>query len=282
MQARADKFLAQGVTTLEVKSGYGLDLESEIKCLRAASQIKGPRIVRTFLGPHAKAPEFKDINEYFETVLEKILPRIAEQKLADRVDIFIEKGFFSAEQGEKYFKKAKSLGLDITAHVEQLSNSGGTRAALQFEACSVDHLVEIDTVEREKLAKSQTVAVLLPTSDFYLKISYPPARELIDQGACVALSTDFNPGTSPTQDLSFVGILARVEMKMALPEVLSAWTFGAAKALKMHSSLGSLEVGKQCDFIILDASWRELFYSVGSHPIRSVWRNCQKVFEKKF
>ena len=115
-----------------------------------------------------------------------------------------------------------------------------------------------------------------------MKMKYPKARELIDAGACVALSTDYNPGTSPTQDLSFVGVLARLEMRMSLPEVLSAWTIGAAHALEMGSKLGSLEEGKLCDFIVLDGSYRELFYSVGHHPVTSVWKEGLKIDEKKF
>ena len=282
MQNRANRFVEQGITTLEVKSGYGLDLESEMKSLKVAAEIHGPRVVRTFLGPHSKPPEFATVDEYFEFVMEKLLPEIAKKKLTERADIFIEKGFFTAEQGERYFKKAKSLGLDITAHVEQLSNSGGTSAALKNKALSVDHVIELKEDEITRLAKSETVAVLLPASDFYLQVKYPPARSLIDQGACVALSTDFNPGTSPTQDLSFVGVLARIEMKMSLPEVLSAWTIGAAKALKKQAIVGSLEVGKQCDFICLDADWRTLFYSVGHHPVTQVWKDARKLFEKKF
>lgn len=282
MQKRVNRFVEQGVTTLEIKSGYGLDLDSEMKSLRAAAKIQGPRVVRTFLGPHSKPPEFETIDTYFEFVLERLLPEIAREKLAERADIFIEKGFFSSEQGERYFQKAKSLGLSVTAHVEQLSRSGGTAAALQSGALSVDHVVEINSDEINKIAKSQTVAVLLPASDFYLKMKYPSARALIDQGACVALSTDYNPGTSPTQDLSFVGVLARVEMKMSLPEVLSAWIYGAAKSLKKQADVGSLEVNKSCDFICLDANWRELFYSVGHHPVTQVWKSQQKLFEKKF
>lgn len=282
MQKRAQRFVEQGVTTLEIKSGYGLDLDSEIRCLTAAGRIKGPRVVRTFLGPHAKPPEIATLDEYFEEVIENILPQIVRYKLADRADIFVEMGFFTPDQACRYFEKAKSLGLDLTAHVEQITHSGGTEMALRFEPVSVDHVIQLQPKEIEALAKSNTTAVLLPASDFYLKMKYPPARELIDQGARVALSTDFNPGTSPTQDVSFVGVLARIEMKMTLPEVLAAWIIGAAYALKKQADLGSLEVGKSCDFICLGSDWRSLFYSVGDHPVTEVWKEGQKLFEKKF
>jgi imidazolonepropionase len=284
MQKRADRFVEQGITTLEIKSGYGLNEETELKSLRLAGQVVGPRIVRTFLGAHSKPPEFSSINEYFEYVLAVLLPKVAKEKLAERVDIFIEKGFFSAEQGSRLFAAAKSLGLRATAHVEQLSHSGGTSAGLASAIDSVDHLVEISDEEIEKLASSTTTAVLLPASDFYLRMKYPRARAMIDAGAIVALSTDYNPGTSPTQDLSFIGVLARLEMKMTLPEVLAAWTVGASTALGKQSVLGSLETGKSCDFSVLDGHVRELFYSVGHHPVSSVWKDGIKIKtnQKKF
>jgi imidazolonepropionase len=282
MQKRADRFVEQGVTTLEIKSGYGLDVDAEIRSLTAAGRVEGPRIVRTFLGPHAKPPEIATYDEYFEHVIENILPQIVRYRLADRADIFIEQNFFTPSQGQRYFEKAKSLGLDLTAHVEQLTHSGGMSMAMKYDPVSVDHVIQLHDSEITALAKSNTTAVLLPASDFYLKMKYPPARALIDQGARVALSTDFNPGTSPTQDLSFIGVLARIEMKMTLPEVLAGWIIGSAYALKKQADVGSLEVGKSCDFICLGSDWRTLFYSVGDHPVTEVWKDGKKLFEKKF
>lgn len=271
-QKRADRYFRQGVTCLEVKSGYGLDLETEIRSLQVARALKGPAIVTTYLGAHSRSPDHPDFESYMKRILDEVLPRVAAEKLADRVDIYIEKGFFTPELARAYFARAKELGLPITAHVEQLSDSGGTEVALDANAQSVDHVVYLGANTQARLARSQSTAVLLPSSDFYLRMRYPPARELIDQGARVALSSDFNPGTSPTQDLSLVGVLARLEMKMSLAEVLAAFTVGAAWALGKSASLGSLEVGKQCDFSVLQGSWRELFYSVGHHPVRAVAR----------
>lgn len=276
-QARVDRFVAQGVTTLEVKTGYGLGIESEMKCLQVARALRGPKIIVTFLGPHARSPDYADTDSYLNALCETFLPQIAREKLADRVDIYIEKGFFSLEQARSYFDCAHKLGLAITAHVDQLSELGGTDAALPFEPQSVDHVVYIGENTIRKLAQSETTAVLLPASDFYLKMKYPPARALIDAGARVALSTDFNPGTSPTQDLSFAGVLARVEMKMTLPEVISAFTLGAAWSLGRAHRVGSLEPEKACDFITLNGSWRELFYSVGHHPVAQVFKAGEKI-----
>jgi imidazolonepropionase len=141
-----------------------------------------------------------------------------------------------------------------------------------MKALSVDHAVNINDQDVSALAQLDTTVVLLPTSDFYLKISYPPARKLIDAGARVALATDFNPGTSPTQDLSFVGVLARLEMKMSLPEVIAAYTYNAAAALGISESVGSLEVGKEADFVVLSDVWQNLFYEVGYHPVKNTYR----------
>ncbi|MGZ3722741.1 MAG: imidazolonepropionase [Bdellovibrionales bacterium] len=274
-QARANRFLRQGVTTLEVKSGYGLDLETEKRSLEVARGLKGPRIVTTYLGAHSKSPEFPDLETYLKMICDQVMPEIAAKKLADRVDIYIEGGFFTKEQAKTYFSRARELGLGITAHVEQLSDSGGIEAALAFQPQSLDHVVFASDQAVVKLAKANTTAVLLPTSDMYLRMQYPPARKMIDAGVRVALSTDFNPGTSPTQDLSLVGVLARLEMKMSLAEVISAYTLGAAFALGKESELGSLTPGKQCDFISLSGSWRDLFYAVGEHPVSQVFKSSE-------
>ncbi len=280
-QKRADRFLEQGVTLLEVKSGYGQDTDTEIKSLRVARRIQGPEVVTTYLGPHSRSPDYADLESYLRAIIAEILPRLQKEKLADRADIYIEKGFYSRELARSYFEALKSLNIPVTAHVEQLSDSGGALEALGFKPQSLDHLVYLSPEAIGQVAQSSTTAVLLPASDFYLKMRYPPARALIDAGARVALSTDFNPGTSPTQDLSLVGVLARIEMKMTLPEVIAAFTYGGASALGRQAQLGSLEKGKRADFVVLDGTWRELFYSVGHHPVNSVWKAGTKLFIQK-
>jgi imidazolonepropionase len=263
-QQRVDQFLSQGVTTLEIKSGYGLNLESELKCLKVAKSLQGPEIVTTFLGAHAKPPEFEKYEDYLDHLIEEVLPVIKKQKISNRVDIFIENGFFEKAASRDYLKKAKDLGFQITIHADQLSLSGGTELALELNALSADHVIQIDPMLINKIAKSKTVAVLLPAADLYMKCAYPKARELIDAGARVALSTDFNPGTSPTQDLALVGLLARLEMKMTLAEAITAYTFNAAAALALENKIGSLEVGKSANFISIKNDWNQLFYSAGA------------------
>lgn len=274
----ATNFLKQGVTTLEVKSGYGLDLKNELKILKVARKYKTLRVVTTYLGPHAKAPEASSVNEYFETVF-KDLDAVKKSKLADRVDIFIEKNYFSGEQAKRYFAKAKNLGFQIVSHTNQLNPSDGVLISTQAGAVSCDHLNYLEEKDIHALSVSHATCVFIPTADFYLKIPYPPARKLIDAGARVALSTDFNPGSSPTQDLNFVGLVARREMKMSLPEVISAWTVGASYALSLEKEVGSLTVGKSADFVVLDGSWRDLFYRVGASQIQQVYYKGQKTLK---
>ncbi len=265
-QSRVDTFLKQGVSTLEIKSGYGLDLKNEIKVLQVIQKLKGPRIISTFLGAHALPPEFKTHAQYLDYLAEIVLPRIKSKKLSERVDIFIENHFFEKKEAEVFLKKSKQLGFQITIHANQLSLSGGAELAVQLGARSADHVIHLTDELIQKLAESSCVAVLLPAADLYMKCSYPPARKLIDAGATVALATDFNPGTSPTQDLSLVGLLARLEMKMTLPEVFSAYTRGAAKALGIENTEGDLQIGKKANFISTSAELSDFFYSAGHTP----------------
>lgn len=272
------EFVRQGVTTLEVKSGYGLNHKEEIRLLGLIAKVKQINIVSTYLGPHAKSPEQPDFSLYIDEIIKKTLPEVKRKKLSHRADIFVEQGYFSLEMGERYWRAAKDYGMDLVGHVEQLTSTSGAIAAARMNAVSVDHLVCLNDSEINELANSETTCVLLPTADFYLKMAYPAARRLIDAGARVALATDFNPGTSPSTDLSLVGVLARLNMRMTLSEIISAYTIGAAHALKLADSIGSLEAGKAADFVVLENSWRELFYQVGKMPILSTWSKNKRIY----
>lgn len=278
-QERADQFVAQGVTTLEIKSGYALNLKDEVKMLQAAQKVMGPRTVSTFLGAHALPPEFKTYEDYLEFLAAQVLPVVKKKKLATRVDVFIEKGFFPPEASEKYLRKAQELGFDVLVHADQLSLSGGSDVAVRIGALSGDHLLQVSDAEIRNLAKSETTCLLLPAADLYMKTKYPPARAMIDAGARVALATDYNPGSSPTQDLNLVGLLARLEMKMTLPEVIAAYTVGAAHALKLQNEVGSLEVGKSADLLCIESDWRTLFYNVGKVEKKTVFSRGRKIFD---
>lgn len=265
-QSRVDRFLKQGVSTLEIKSGYGLDLKTELKILKVINSLFGPRIISTFLGAHALPPEFNSHKEYLNYLADVVLPEVKKKKLSERVDIFIESKFFEKLDAEVFLQAARKLGFQITIHANQLSLSGGAELALKLGAKSADHVIHLTDAAIQNFAKSDCVAVLLPAADLYMKCNYPPARKLLDAGATVALATDFNPGSSPTQDLSLVGLLARLEMKMTLPEVFMAYTSGAAKALGIEHQEGSLSVGKKANFISTAAELSDFFYSAGYMP----------------
>lgn len=268
-QEKVNHFVKQGVTTLEIKSGYALNAKDEIKMLQVANSLSGVRVVPTFLGAHDLPPEFKTHSEYLNFILKEVLPVVKKKKLSKRVDIFIEKGFFEHKVGHEYLQAAQSMGFDVIVHADQLSLSGGSDVAVNLKALSADHLLQITQPEIKKIAQSEVTCVLLPAADLYMKKNYPPARELISAGARVALATDFNPGSSPTQDLALVGLLARLEMKMTLPEVIAAYTVGASYALGLQNHVGSLELGKSADLVSTSKSWTDLFYSVGDNSIET-------------
>ena len=272
LQARLHEFLRQGVSTVEVKTGYGLDEKSELGQLRLLQKIKSPmKIVPTFLGAHALPPEFSTTKDYIDYLLLKVLPVVQKKKLAHAVDIFVENGFFSSDLAEVYLRQAQRLGLALHIHADQLNQSGGTQLAVNKKALSAAHVLQVDDHQIRRLASSSVTAVLLPLADLYMKCSYPRARAMIEAGVRVALATDFNPGTAPSQDLTLVGLLARLEMKMSLPEVICAYTYAAASALGLASECGYLEVGKRADFISIEADWDQLFYSAGHSPVIETW-----------
>lgn len=278
-QTRVDRFIRQGVTTIESKSGYGLNLAAESKLLEVSQKLKGARIVPTFLGAHAIPPEFRELGAaaYLEHLIEKVLPQINRRKLSRRVDIFVERGYFTEEIARPYLQHAKAMGFDLVVHADQLTRSGGARLAVELGAKSADHLLQIDSEDIQQLAQSDVTCVLLPNADLYMKCPYPPARDLIDNGARVALATDFNPGSSPTQDTALAGVLARTQMKMSLPETLVAYTVGAAHALGLQSHLGALTMGRFADFLVLDGPLEEMFLEIGRQPVRAVYREGRQL-----
>jgi imidazolonepropionase len=273
LSQRLSNFLKQGVTTVEVKSGYGLSVKDELRLLKIIKQQTSPvHVVSTFLGAHALPPEHATTDEYLQE-LQKALPIIAKQKLASRVDIFIEKNYFSVDESRRFLTIAKESGLDVTIHADQLTRTGATALAVDLKALSADHVICIDQKDIEKAALSEMTCVLLPTADFYLRCPYPPARQLIDRGARIALATDFNPGTSPTQNIQWVGLLSRQEMRMTLPEVFCAMTMGSSYALGLEDSHGFLMPGANADFYVSDKSWDQFFYDLSPVPMNSVWVN---------
>lgn len=270
-------FLKQGVTTVEVKTGYGLNSESELKLLKAIKSHKSPiEVVPTFLGAHAIPKEMN--SAAYLAQLKKDLAVIAKKKLATRVDVFIEDGYFSISESREYLMYAKKLGFQLCIHADQLSRTGATVLAGEVGALSADHSICVSDADIKKVAQSKLTCVLLPSADLYIHSPFPPARKMIDAGVRVALSTDFNPGTSPSQSVQLVGMLARLKMNMSLPEVFAAWTVGASYALGLEDRRGVLLPGFDADFFISDSSFVDFFYDLILPHVSSVWiKGVQKV-----
>ncbi len=262
--SRLDESYRHGVRTIEIKSGYGLSWESELKTLRVIKRLSETRtnmtIVPTFLGAHDFPKDFSR-SDYIRELSETMLPAVAKENLAQFCDVFIDQGFYTVEEGRKILGVAKKLGLKIKIHADELQNTESASLACELGACSCDHLLKISDVGIAKLAASRTTAVLLPGTAFYLKAPHAPARKLIEAGARVALSTDFNPGTCPTLNLPTIMTMGALYLGMNPAELFAAVTYNAACALDLQKSKGSLEVGKDADLSILPyASFEELYY----------------------
>jgi imidazolonepropionase len=260
----------QGTTTVEAKSGYGLTVESEIKALdaiRIAAASWPGTVIATLLGAHVVPREFQGRSEeYVELVCQKMIPLVAQRKLAQFVDVFTDRGAFSAEETEKIFDAAKQHGLGVRAHVCQLSATE-LRPLLRFKVASLDHLDHVSDADINLLAKTETIATLVPGANYFLGLEkFPPARKLIDGGAAVALATDYNPGSSPTSSMPFVLSLACTHLKMTPAEAIAAATFNGAWALRLQERKGSIEPGKDADLAVFDVGdYREIAYWVASN-----------------
>lgn len=259
-QARVQEFKRQGVVLLESKSGYGPDLKTELKILEVNDSLKGIDVVSTFLGLHAVHGKSKQ--DYVHDVIYKYLPQVHKKTKTRHADIFLDEGYFEDVDLNVLVYEIKKLGWTFTAHTDQLSSSGAGLKASQLGARSISHCVQMKDSEIQKVSKTETVFNLLPAADFYLKIKYPKARHMIDSGGKVSLATDFNPGSSPTMNVNFVGVLARLEMKMTLPEVIAAYTYNAASSLNRQKTHGALAAGYTAKIQSIQSSWRDLFYSV--------------------
>jgi imidazolonepropionase len=259
---------------VEIKSGYGLSLADELKCLEAIAELnaEGPaELVPTFLGAHAIPSEFRhDRDGYIRLVTKEMLPEIARCRLAEFCDVFCERDVFTLAESEHILTRAAELGFRLKLHADELTPLGGAELAARLAAVSADHLLCISEAGIEALARSHTVATLLPGTAFFLGLPYAPARRLIERGLAVALASDCNPGTCLTENLPLVGAMACTQMKMLPAEVVTALTLNAAAAVNRSDRLGSIEVGKQADLIVCDVpDYRHLFYHFG---VNHVWR----------
>lgn len=280
LKKRALRHLREGVTTCEVKSGYGLDLESELKILRVINEAEKELpvdLIPTALSAHIRPFDFQGSNQdYLEYVLEEILPVVKEEALADRADIFIDEGAFSLEEGELFIQRAKELGFDLTIHSDQFT-PGSSALAVKYGAMSADHLESITEDDMALFAGSDTVAVALPGCSVGLGMNYTPARKLLDTGASLAISTDWNPGSAPMGDLLLQASLISASEKLSTAETFAAITFRAAKALGLKDR-GVLAEGMLGDFILFPVDdYREILYSQGKIKPYSVWKRGMEV-----
>jgi len=280
--AALKQFAAHGTTTLEAKSGYGLDVASELKILRLHKELATEQpleIVSTFLGAHVVPEEYRGkaggAERYIKLIEENLLPEIGEKRLAEFCDVFCDRDAFSVEQSKRVLQAGRQWGLAPRLHAEQLSRTGAARLAILMRAASCDHLEKVNKSDIQALGKSDTVATLLPGCDFHLGLKqYAPARALIEAGAIVSLATDYNPGTSPTLSMPMILSLACAQLRMTPAEAIAAATINAAYALRREKTAGSLEVGKQADIAVFDvADYREIPYYFGvSHCWMTVKR----------
>ena len=279
---RLDSFLAHGVTTIEGKSGYGMNLETELKQLRVMKKLQEQHpidIVPTFMGAHAVPPEFKGReDEYVDHLIQDMLPVVATEKLAEFNDVFCEKGVFTPEQSERILEAGKLFGLTPKIHADEIEPYGGAEIAAKIGAISAEHLLKASDEGIQAMAKAGTIACLLPATALYLREEAAKGRKMIDEGVAVAISTDCNPGSSPTTSMPLVMNLACISMRLTPAESLTAATYNAACAINRQDLVGSLEVGKQADIVLWNTkNYQELQYLFGVNHVKAVWKNGIKV-----
>lgn len=277
---RLDSMLAQGVTTVEGKSGYGLDIDTELKQLKVMEMLNKDHVLDiqpTFLGAHA-IPMGSDADEYVDFMIEKALPRMKD--LSVFCDVFCEEGVFSVRQSEKLLLSAKRLGYKLKIHADEMIPLGGAELAAALGATSADHLLAASDAGIIQLAGSDTVATLLPCTAFCLGKPYANARHMIDSGCAVAIATDYNPGSCYTNSIPLLLALSVINMNMTAPEALTAITLNAAAAIAESDRIGSIQTGKKADLVILkEADYRFLFYNTAMNQIEKVIKNGKIVYQ---
>jgi imidazolonepropionase len=284
-KARLDSMLSFGVTTVEGKSGYGLDEHTEIKQLEVMAELDRTHpadVVRTFLGAHAVPQAYKGKpDDFIDFLISQVMPKIAERHLAEFCDIFCEKNVFSIEQSRRLLSKAKSLGFRLKLHADEIVSLGGAELAAELGAVSADHLLHASKQGIADMAKAGVIAVLLPGTAFSLKEKYADARYMIDQGCAVALATDMNPGSCFTESMPLIFALATLYMGMKPEEAVTAMTLNAAAALDRADRIGSIDPGKKGDIVILEfPSCKYIPYHIGVSTVEKVIKNGKLVFDK--
>ncbi|WP_047789052.1 imidazolonepropionase [Tenacibaculum mesophilum] len=280
---RLEEVIALGTGAVEIKSGYGLTVDAELKMLRVIKKLRenyNIPVKATFLGAHAFPTEYKNNREgYINVIIEEMLPKVAEENLADFVDAFCETGYFSVEDTDRILTAAQQYGLTPKVHVNQFTTIGGVQVSIKHNALSVDHLEVMNTEDIEALKGTQTMPVALPSCSYFLSIPYTPARDIINAGLPLALATDYNPGSTPSGNMNFVVATACIKMKMTPEEAINAATINGAYAMNLSNEVGSITKGKKANLILTKEipSYGFLPYSFGSNLIDSVFINGKEV-----
>ena len=281
-----DRMLEFGVTTVEEKSGYGLELNTEIKQLEVARALDKNHpvdLVHTFLGAHAVPEEYKENHKaYIDILVDVMMPKIKDMGLAEFCDVFCEKGVFTIEESEYILQKAKEMGYKLKIHADEIESLGGAELAAKLGCVSADHLMAASDEGIKMMAENNVVANILPATSFNLNKNYADCRKMIDMGAIVSLSSDYNPGSCPSENLQLVMQLGCLHLKMTPNEVLTAVTINAAYAIDRADKIGSIEVGKNADFVVFDARNVEyLMYHFGINHTKKVYKNGNLVVDNK-
>jgi len=283
---RLDSMLSFGVTTVEGKSGYGLDYDTELKQLEVMSDLDKTHpvdIVRTFLGAHAVTKEYKGReDEYIDYLIENVMPEVAKRKLAEFCDIFCEKNVFSVEQSRRLLRRAREIGFKLKMHADEIVQLGGAELAAELGAVSADHLLQASEKGIHDMAKNSVVATLLPATAFSLREPYAKGRYMIDNNCAVALATDLNPGSCFTESIPLIFALAVLYMDITIEEAVTALTINGAAALNRADKIGSIDVGKKGDVIVLEfPSYKYIPYHIGMSTVEKVVKDGNIVFEKE-
>ena len=284
LDKRLDRFIENGTTTIEAKSGYGLNIESELKSLSVIDKLNSTHpidIVPTFMGAHAFPNEFKDDHlGYVELICKEMIPAVSEQGIAKFNDVFCEKDYFSINESRQILECGIKYGLKPRMHADEFVDSGAAELAGEIGAFSADHLMAVSEEGIKALSDNNVIATLLPGTTFFLgKSNYAPARKLIDAGITIALATDYNPGSSHIQSMPFIISLACLFLGLTVEEAFAAATYNAAQTLGLHNEVGSIELGKKADLIIWDLdSLIDIPYYISNHPIQKVLKNGEVVF----
>ena len=276
---RVHEVIKLGTGCLEIKSGYGLETDQELKMLRVIKQIKENveiPIKSTFLGAHAIPTKYKhDSDKYVKKIISEMIPKVAEENLADYIDVFCDRGFFNPEQTERILEEGIKFGMKPKIHANELDFSGGIQVGVKMNAISVDHLEFTGEKEINALKKSKTISTLLPSTAFFLGLKYPPARKMINSNLPIALASDYNPGSSPSGNMEFIISLGCLKLKMTPEECISAATINGAHAIELQNDYGTIEIGKRANLIITKKipSLSYIGYKFGNSVIKKVLIN---------